>query len=70
MFAVITHLYEMISPNHELQFLNNNNELFQISQFMNITHISLPLYLSDTEPSYVLSRLSDESNYIWQKYIS
>uniref|UniRef100_A0A6C0EVG4 Uncharacterized protein n=1 Tax=viral metagenome TaxID=1070528 RepID=A0A6C0EVG4_9ZZZZ len=70
MFAVITHLYAMISPNCELQFLNNSNELFQISQFMNITHISLPLYLSDTEPSYVLSRLSDESNSIWQKYIS
>ena len=37
---------------------------------MRIMHISLPLYLSDTEPSYVLSRLADESNSIWQQYIS
>jgi hypothetical protein len=70
MFATISKLYEIIAPDHELQFLNNGNELFQISQFMNITHISLPLYLSDTEPSYVLTRLADESNSLWQKYIS
>jgi len=37
---------------------------------MRFTHISLPLYLSDTDPDYVLSRLADESNSVWQKYIS
>jgi hypothetical protein len=70
MFATISHLYESTTPDHDSRFLINSNELFQISQFMRLTHISLPLYLSDTDPNYVLSRLADESNSVWQKYIS
>ena len=70
MFTLFSRLFYKPYTSYSLQFMNNNNELFQISQFMHITHTMLPLYLSDTNQAYVESRVADESNSIWGKYIT
>jgi hypothetical protein len=47
----------------------SNNELDKMSEFMDITHISIPLYLSEFEPNYVRSRIVDESTDLWKTYM-
>ena len=62
MFSILSRLYDVTD------FNINNHELSQISRFSQITHILLPLYLSDTDMSYLLSRMTDESNTLWDAY--
>jgi hypothetical protein len=64
MFSILSRLYDVT------EFNINNHELYQISRFSHITHILLPLYLSETDMPYLLSRMSDESNTLWSGYIT
>lgn len=66
MFKILSRLYEIQRTDLNI----NNNELSQISRFSHITHILLPLYLSETDMPYLLSRLTDESNTLWSTYTS
>jgi ABC-type antimicrobial peptide transport system ATPase subunit len=64
-------MFRILSLLHEIQntsFNINSHELSQISRFSQITHILLPLYLSDTDMPYLLSRMTDESDTLWDAY--
>ncbi len=47
----------------------SNNELDKMSEFTDITNMTIPLYLSDIEPNYVRSRIADESTDLWKTYM-
>jgi len=66
MFRILSLLHDTQSTSFDI----NNHELSQISRFSQITHILLPLYLSDTDMPYLLSRMTDESNTLWDAYIT
>ncbi len=66
MFRILSLLHDTQSTSFDI----NNHELYQISRFSQMTHILLPLYLSDTDMPYLLSRMTDESNTLWDAYIT
>jgi len=66
MFRILSLLHDNQSTNFNRN--SYNHELYQISRFSQITHILLPLYLSDTDMPHLLSRMTDESNTLWDAY--
>jgi hypothetical protein len=66
MFRILSLLHDIQSTNFNRNSFNH--ELSQISRFSQITHILLPLYLSDTDMPYLLSRMTDESDTLWDAY--